>query len=274
MPDLGPLGLLPSSGAFGFRDQLQDSLALLTSALASCASICCTPRRGQFAEETCSTGGTSQVARARTRFSDDRLWLVYATLQYIGATGTTRSRRARELYHGARLNPDEHEIYERPGIANEKASLYEHCIRAIGVSLSTGFHGLPRWAPATGIRHEPGRRRRQGRERWLGWFLVSSCGPSRISRNSAATAIGPTNTGGMPRPWSRPSRRRGTAMVPPRVLRTMDALGSKQNPECQIDAIAQSWAVLSGAGDPARARHAMAAVEGSSSAATRGSFSS
>jgi cyclic beta-1,2-glucan synthetase len=200
----------------------------------------------------------------RTRFSDDRLWLVYATLQYIAATGDDAVLDEEVPFiTGRLLNPDEHEIYEPPSISSERGSLYEHCLRAIAISLATGSHGLPLmgtgdWNDGMSLVGSNGK----GESVWLGWFLISILRPfadvaarrgdraraADYRRHASALAAA------IEEAWDGAWYRRA-------YFDDGTPLGSKENTECQIDAIAQSWAVLSGAGDPARARQAMQAVE-------------
>ena len=115
----------------------------------------------------------------RTRFSDDRLWLVYATLQYIDATGDAAVLDEHAPFlTGRPLGPDEHDAYERPSVTSETASLYEHCLRAVSISLGIGAHGLPLmgtgdWNDGMNLVGAGGK----GESVWLGWFLVSILRP-------------------------------------------------------------------------------------------------
>jgi cyclic beta-1,2-glucan synthetase len=253
-----------SSGAFGFRDQLQDTLALIPSAPAVPRAQLLRAASRQFVEGDVQhwwhePGGQG----VRTRFSDDRLWLPYAALHYVGATGDAAVlEESVPFLSGRILEPHEHDAYELPTVTSESASLYEHCVRAIEVSLGTGVHGLPLmgtgdWNDGMSLVGAGG----QGESVWLGWFLVS------ILRPFADLADSRGDT-------ARAGRYRGhAAALTIAIEQAWDGewyrrayfddgtpLGSKDNAECRIDAIAQSWSVISGAGEPARAHQAMAAV--------------
>jgi cellobiose phosphorylase len=199
----------------------------------------------------------------RTRFSDDRLWLPFAALHYATATGDLGVLDEQVAFLSGRpLEPHEHEAYERPSISPEQASLYDHCVRAIEISLATGAHGLPLmgtgdWNDGMSLVGADGR----GESVWLGWFIVSILRPFA----DIAEARGDSE---------RAVRYRGTATVFTKAIEAAwdgewyrrayfddgTPLGSRENTECQIDAIAQSWSVISGSGDPARARQAMESV--------------
>ncbi len=254
-----------SSGAFGFRDQLQDVLALMMAAPHLARNHIVHAASRQFVEGDVQhwwhePGGQG----VRTKFSDDRLWLVYATMQYVAATRDTGLLdESVPFLEGRVLAPDEHEAYERPNVSKQTASIYEHCVRAIALNLSVGEHGLPfmgtgDWNDGMSLVGAGGK----GESVWLGWFLLSILRPfadvaaSRGEQDRAevyrrhATELEKA----LELAWDGEWYRRA-------YFDDGTPLGSKENAECRIDAIAQSWAVLGGGTDPARARQAMESAE-------------
>jgi cyclic beta-1,2-glucan synthetase len=254
-----------SSGAFGFRDQLQDVLALLFAAPHLARGHILRAASRQFVEGDVQhwwhePGGQG----VRTRFSDDRLWLIYTTLQYLEATGDSSVLdESVPFIEGRPLNPDEHEAYERPAVSSQHASIYEHCVRALALNLATGPHGLPLmgtgdWNDGMNLVGAEGR----GESVWLGWFLLSILKPfadladargeadrAAIYRRHAAAL-----TQALEQAWDGEWYRRA-------YFDDGTPLGSQTNVECRIDAIAQAWSVLSDGADPVRARQAMESAD-------------
>jgi cyclic beta-1,2-glucan synthetase len=254
-----------SSGAFGFRDQLQDVLALLLSAPHLARTHILYAASRQFIEGDVQhwwhePGGQG----VRTRFSDDRLWLVYTTLEYISSTGDSGILDEQVPFlEGRTLKPDEHEAYERPSVSRQHATLYEHAVRAIALNLTNGEHGLPLigigdWNDGMNLVGSAGK----GESVWLGWFLLSLLRPfadlaaargeadrADVYRRHASSLVD-----ALDRAWDGEWYRRA-------YFDDGTPLGSSINTECRIDAIAQSWGVISGGAQPERARQAMESTD-------------
>ena len=252
-----------ASGAFGFRDQLQDALALMLHDPSLARTRILDAAARQFPEGDVQHWWLPRTgAGVRTAISDDVVWLGFATQDYIRTTGDTAILDERiRFIDGPALAPGEHDAYFTPDPSAQQDSLYEHCARALDLAIArTGPNGLPL---ILGGDWNDGMNRvgigGQGESVWLGWFLLRTLADflhhaetrgddARVARwrereRSLKVAIEASA-------WDGQWYRRAT-------YDDGTPLGSRSSGECTIDSLPQSWSVLSDHGDPARSRTAL-----------------
>jgi len=263
---LGRSGFYQSGGAFGFRDQLQDSLGTKYLDISILYNQIIKHSKHQFLEGDVEHWWHEENNRGiRTKFSDDLLWLPYMVIQYIAHTGDYSILDVKTPYlQGAELTDEEKERYDLYLPGEVEDNIYEHCKKAINRACKFGKNGLPKigigdWNDGFSNIGPEGK----GESVWLGFFLYQileefisiadykqEVDVAQNYKNLAIQLKGNLNNNGWDGRWYKRA-----------FADNGDVYGSMENDECRIDSIAQSWSVISGAGEKEKQLQAMESLE-------------
>ncbi len=258
----GRSGLYQSGGAFGFRDQLQDVMAFLSTRPDLARKQILLAASRQFKEgDVQHWWHEPSGAGIRSRITDDLLWLPHVVVHYVRVTGDSGILEENIPFLTAPpLAVDQHEVFSTPEVSCERATLFEHCRRAVSRGLTSGPHGLPLigtgdWNDGLNLVGAGGK----GESVWLAWFLCDLLQGmvelsdllhqpelSRSYQDERSALARRVEEAGWDGEWYL----RGT-------FDDGSPLGSSANVEAKIDSLPQSWAWLSGAADPERAEKAL-----------------